>query len=67
MRELLILLVQVLVAFAKLLRPVSGPVSDFENFHDYEEERPRDPAVDLAIERVRVFFNASPHRLFYST
>jgi hypothetical protein len=31
------------------------------------EERPRDPVLDQAIERLRAFFSASPERLFYST
>src|SRR5260370_2906269 len=39
--------------------------------HDYEyeelESRPRDPAIDTALERLRTFFSESPHRLFYST
>lgn len=39
--------------------------------HDYEHEIPvertRDAAVDTAIERLRTFFEESPHRLFYST
>lgn len=38
---------------------------------DYEYEapdiRPRDPAVDAAIERLRALFEESPRRLFYST
>ena len=39
---------------------------DFDNYEE-EEERPRDPAVDQAIERLRGFYEASPRRLFYST
>lgn len=39
---------------------------DFSNYGD-EEERPRDPAVDQAIERLRGFFDASSQRLSYST
>lgn len=36
--------------------------------HDFrEEETPRDPKVDQAIERLRAFFNENPQRLFYST
>lgn len=39
--------------------------------YDYEEEepegRPRDPAIDSAIERLRGFFDEAPKRLFYST
>jgi len=35
--------------------------------YEPEEERPRDPAVDKAIERLRGFFDNSPQRLFYST
>lgn len=44
-------------------------MSDYDDFDNYEEEeeRPRDPAVDQAIERLRGFFEASPLRLFYST
>lgn len=32
-----------------------------------EEERPRDLAIDQAIERLRRFFDDAPQRLFYST
>ncbi|MBI4204167.1 MAG: hypothetical protein HY527_04000 [Betaproteobacteria bacterium] len=44
-------------------------MADYDEFGDYreEEERPRDPAVDHAIERLRSFFKESPQRLFYST
>jgi hypothetical protein len=40
--------------------------------HDYEEpldpgKRPRDPAISAAVERLQVFFEQSPRRLFYST
>lgn len=43
-------------------------MSDYDDHDDYEEEeRPRDPAIDQAIERVRTFFDAAPQRLFYST
>jgi hypothetical protein len=44
-------------------------VEDYDDFSNYgdEEERPRDPAVDQAIERLRGFFDASSQRLSYST
>jgi hypothetical protein len=44
-------------------------MEDHPEFDDYprEEERSRDPAVDLAIGRLRRFFIESPERLFYST
>ena len=44
-------------------------MDDYENFEYYEEEaeRPRDPTVDKAIERLREFFDSSPQRVFYST
>ena len=39
---------------------------DFDG-EEEREERPPDPAVNLAIPRLRFFFEASPQRLFYST
>jgi hypothetical protein len=42
-------------------------VGDHEDFGDYEEERPRDPTLDLAHRRLREFFDAAPNRLYYST
>jgi len=44
-------------------------VDDYDELdsHEQEEERPRDPALDQAIGRLRSFFEASPQRLFYST
>lgn len=44
-------------------------MDDYDDFESYEqeEERPRDPVIDQAIERLRGFFDASPQRLFYST
>jgi len=37
-------------------------------FHEEEDpERPRDPVLDQAVERLREFFAAEPERLFYST
>jgi hypothetical protein len=46
-------------------------VTAHDDYYDYdrpdEEERPRDPAVDLAIDRLRRFFKDAPQRLFYST
>jgi hypothetical protein len=32
-----------------------------------ENEKPRDPRLDQAIERLRAFFNENPQHLFYST
>jgi len=32
-----------------------------------EDDRPRDPVLDQAIERLRAFFSEAPTRLFYST
>lgn len=44
-------------------------MDDYDDTADREdeEERPRDPAVDRAIERLRAFFTDSPTTLFYST
>ena len=42
-------------------------MAEYDDFYPDEEERPRDPAVDLAINRLRSFFKQSPQRLFYST
>jgi hypothetical protein len=41
----------------------------YDDIDIYEEleERPRDPTIDHAIERLKGFFDASPQRLFYST
>jgi hypothetical protein len=44
-------------------------VDDYYDIAELQEEehRPRDPAIDNAIERLHTFFEASPQRLFYST
>jgi len=44
-------------------------VEDYDEIARYfgEENIPRDPKLDQAIERLRVFFDAHPERLFYST
>ncbi len=39
----------------------------YEDPPEDEDERPRDPVLDQAIERLRSFFAATPARLFYST
>ena len=43
------------------------PVNDHEDYSPDEEDRPPDPAVGAAAGRLREFFEAQPHRLFYST
>jgi hypothetical protein len=41
---------------------------DFEEFFDRpEEEKPRDPAIDLARDHLKQLFEESPARLYYST
>ena len=48
--------------------PIEASVDDYESFDHYAEvERPRDPTVDQAIDRLRSFFDSSRQRLFYST
>ena len=44
-------------------------MDDYYDIAELQEEelRPRDPAIDDAIERLQAFFEASPQRLFYST
>ncbi len=44
-------------------------MDDYDYGYEYEqpEERPRDPAIEAAIEKLRTFFDESPRRLFYST
>jgi hypothetical protein len=44
-----------------------GQMTGYEEYEDSEEERPPDPAVEKASDRLRVFFEVSPSRLFYST
>ena len=41
-----------------------GVCDEFDNYAG--EARPRDPAVDDAVERLRGFFRPWPQRLFYS-
>ena len=43
-------------------------MEDYDDIADDfgEENIPRDPKVDQAVERLHAFFNASPQRLFYS-
>lgn len=48
---------------SKTTTPVDDTLSDLPE----EESRPRDPVLDLAIARLRTFFDAAPERLFYST
>jgi hypothetical protein len=55
-------------AFDELISP--EPAVDYydETAENAELERqPRDPAIDLAIERLQVFFDDAPQSLFYST
>ena len=40
---------------------------DYEYHEEEPQGRPRDPAIDAAIERLRRFFDEAPRRLFYST
>jgi hypothetical protein len=44
-------------------------LDDYYDIAELQEEqhRPRDPAIDDAIERLHTFFEAAPQRLFYST
>lgn len=38
-----------------------------QDFYEEPEKLPRDPALDKAIGRIRLFFDESPRRVFYST
>ncbi|HEX7054146.1 MAG TPA: hypothetical protein VF211_09495, partial [Burkholderiales bacterium] len=40
---------------------------DEDAIEERDDERPRDPVLDRAIERLRSFFTDAPRRLFYST
>ena len=45
-------------------------MQDYDDYQDYSDEReelPRDPAIDRAAERLRLFFDGSPQKVFYST
>jgi hypothetical protein len=48
---------------------LTAAVEDYDEITNYfgEENIPRDPKLDQAIERLRVFFDAHAERLFYST
>jgi hypothetical protein len=47
--------------------PALSAVDEYEDGAQTRQVRPRDPAVERAMERLRAFFDSAPQRLFYST